>query len=140
MAVLIVIAVGEGAFRASPCDMRGARARQRMLVRAARGGARVRDSAAALVSRRTRRARRTLTAPLPPPAGAGNDYQKDLQFRKLNAVKDVIEVKVVRGGEVKVGLSGKRRALAGHARRIGGHARNACCAVCRPGTAPDRLR
>lgn len=34
--------------------------------------------------------------------GAGNDYQKDLQFRKLNAVKDIIEVKVVRGGEVKV--------------------------------------
>jgi magnesium-transporting ATPase (P-type) len=27
-----------------------------------------------------------------------NDYQKDLQFRKLNAQKDVIQVKVVRGG------------------------------------------
>lgn len=28
--------------------------------------------------------------------GAGNDYQKDIQFRKLNAQKDIIEVKVVR--------------------------------------------
>ena len=28
-----------------------------------------------------------------------NDYQKDLQFRKLNSQKDVIEVKVLRGGE-----------------------------------------
>lgn len=27
-----------------------------------------------------------------------NDYQKDLQFRKLNAQKDVIEVKVLRNG------------------------------------------
>lgn len=26
--------------------------------------------------------------------GAGNDYQKDLQFRKLNASKDVIDIKV----------------------------------------------
>lgn len=32
-------------------------------------------------------------------AGAINDYQKDLQFKKLNAQKDVIEVKVLRGGE-----------------------------------------
>ena len=31
-------------------------------------------------------------------AGAGNDYQKDKQFKKLNAVKDTIEVKVIRGG------------------------------------------
>lgn len=31
--------------------------------------------------------------------GAGNDYQKDRQFRKLNDQKDIIEVKVVRGGE-----------------------------------------
>lgn len=30
--------------------------------------------------------------------GAVNDYQKDLKFRKLNAQKDVIEVKVIRGG------------------------------------------
>jgi Ca2+-transporting ATPase len=37
---------------------------------------------------------------LKPPQGAGNDYQKDLQFRKLNAVKDVIETKVLRGGHV----------------------------------------
>lgn len=29
--------------------------------------------------------------------GAGNDYQKDLQFRKLNAVKDTIDIKVLRG-------------------------------------------
>jgi hypothetical protein len=36
-------------------------------------------------------------------AGAGNDYQKDLQFRKLNAQKDVIEVKVFRGGQQTVG-------------------------------------
>ena len=31
--------------------------------------------------------------------GAGNDYQKELQFKKLNAQKDVIEVKVIRSGE-----------------------------------------
>ncbi|PNH10333.1 Calcium-transporting ATPase PAT1 [Tetrabaena socialis] len=30
--------------------------------------------------------------------GAGNDYSKDLQFRKLNALKDVIPIKVIRGG------------------------------------------
>jgi Ca2+-transporting ATPase len=34
--------------------------------------------------------------------GAGNDYQKDLQFRKLNAQKDIIEVKVFRKGEQTV--------------------------------------
>ena len=32
-------------------------------------------------------------------AGAGNDYQKDLQFKKLNAVKDEYDVKVVRKGK-----------------------------------------
>ena len=32
-------------------------------------------------------------------AGAVNDYQKDLQFKKLNAQKDIIEVKVLRNGE-----------------------------------------
>lgn len=32
-------------------------------------------------------------------AGAGNDYQKDLQFKKLNAAKDEYDVKVLRGGE-----------------------------------------
>ena len=31
--------------------------------------------------------------------GAGNDFQKDKQFQKLNAVKDTIRVKVVRAGE-----------------------------------------
>lgn len=31
-------------------------------------------------------------------AGAGNDYQKDLQFRKLNEKKDQLEVKMMRGG------------------------------------------
>lgn len=31
--------------------------------------------------------------------GAVNDYQKDLQFRKLNAQKDVIDVKAVRSGK-----------------------------------------
>lgn len=31
--------------------------------------------------------------------GAGNDYNKDLQFRKLNAQKDAVMVKVVRGGQ-----------------------------------------
>lgn len=31
--------------------------------------------------------------------GAVNDYQKDLQFKKLNAQKDVIEVKVLRNGD-----------------------------------------
>jgi hypothetical protein len=34
--------------------------------------------------------------------GALNDYQKDLQFRKLNAQKDVIDVKVVRSGKTCV--------------------------------------
>jgi Ca2+-transporting ATPase len=29
---------------------------------------------------------------------SGNDYQKDLQFRKLNAQKERVEIKVVRGG------------------------------------------
>ncbi len=32
-------------------------------------------------------------------SGAGNDYQKDRQFRKLNAQRDVFEVKVLRGGQ-----------------------------------------
>ena len=32
-------------------------------------------------------------------SGAGNDYQKELQFKKLNAQKDVIEVKLIRSGE-----------------------------------------
>lgn len=32
-------------------------------------------------------------------AGAGNDYQKDLQFRKLNEKKDQLEVKMRRGGD-----------------------------------------
>ena len=31
-----------------------------------------------------------------PAAGAGNDYQKDIQFRKLNAKKDELKIKVVR--------------------------------------------
>ena len=38
------------------------------------------------------------------PPGAGNDYQKDLQFRKLNAQKDIIEDTVVRGGETMVSV------------------------------------
>jgi hypothetical protein len=33
------------------------------------------------------------------PTGAFNDWNKDRQFQKLNALKDVIEVKVVRGGQ-----------------------------------------
>jgi hypothetical protein len=37
--------------------------------------------------------------PLPLSSGALNDYQKDLQFRKLNAQKDVIDVKAVRSGK-----------------------------------------
>jgi hypothetical protein len=32
-------------------------------------------------------------------AGAFNDWNKDRQFQKLNAQKDIIEVKVVRGGQ-----------------------------------------
>lgn len=36
------------------------------------------------------------------PAGAGNDYQKDKQFKKLNAQKDLVEVKVVRNGEERL--------------------------------------
>lgn len=31
--------------------------------------------------------------------GASNDYQKDLQFKKLNAQKDAIDVKVLRNGQ-----------------------------------------
>jgi len=31
--------------------------------------------------------------------GAGNDWQKDRQFRRLNAQRDAIQVKVVRGGK-----------------------------------------
>jgi len=31
--------------------------------------------------------------------GAGNDYQKELQFRKLNADRDVVNTKVIRGGK-----------------------------------------
>lgn len=31
--------------------------------------------------------------------GAGQDYSKELQFQKLNALKDIIEVKVVRDGK-----------------------------------------
>ena len=31
--------------------------------------------------------------------GAGNDWHKDRQFQKLNAQKDVIEIKVIRGGK-----------------------------------------
>ena len=34
--------------------------------------------------------------------GAGNDFQKDKQFRKLNAQKDMVEVTVVRGGSNKL--------------------------------------
>ncbi len=37
--------------------------------------------------------------PAAAPAGALNDYQKDQQFRKLNAQKDKIMVKVIRGGQ-----------------------------------------
>lgn len=33
-------------------------------------------------------------------AGAVNDYQKDMQFKKLNEQKDVVEVKVQRGGHL----------------------------------------
>ncbi len=29
---------------------------------------------------------------------AGNDYNKDLQFRKLNKTRDTVMIKVVRGG------------------------------------------
>ena len=36
------------------------------------------------------------------PLGAGNDFQKDKQFRKLNAQKDMVEVTVVRGGSNKL--------------------------------------
>ena len=32
-------------------------------------------------------------------AGASNDYQKDQQFKKLNAAKDAIDVKVLRNGQ-----------------------------------------
>lgn len=37
-------------------------------------------------------------------AGAGNDYQKDLQFRKLNKQKDIIDVTVTRGSQPLVRL------------------------------------
>lgn len=32
-------------------------------------------------------------------SGAGNDYQKDQQFRKLNEQKEVFDVTVIRGGK-----------------------------------------
>lgn len=35
-------------------------------------------------------------------SGAGNDFQKDKQFRKLNAQKDMVEVTVVRSGNNKL--------------------------------------
>jgi P-type Ca2+ transporter type 2C len=41
----------------------------------------------------------TLTVHIVACTGAVNDYQKDLQFKKLNAQKDIIEVKVLRNGE-----------------------------------------
>lgn len=47
-------------------------------------------------------------------AGAGNDYQKDLQFRKLNAVKDIIGIKVIRGGQVTVRASARGGTAHGH--------------------------
>lgn len=31
--------------------------------------------------------------------GAGQDFSKELQFQKLNALKDIVEVKVKRGGK-----------------------------------------
>ena len=34
--------------------------------------------------------------------GAGNDFQKDKQFRKLNVEKDIVEVTIVRGGSNKL--------------------------------------
>jgi P-type Ca2+ transporter type 2C len=37
-----------------------------------------------------------------PHAAAGQDYSKELQFQKLNALKDVINVKVVRDGKQEV--------------------------------------
>lgn len=37
--------------------------------------------------------------------GAVNDYQKDLQFKKLNAQKDVVEVKVERNGQMVLVLN-----------------------------------
>ncbi len=38
-------------------------------------------------------------------AGAGNDWQKDRQFRKLNSERDAVKVKVVRAGK-QVGAAG----------------------------------
>lgn len=48
-----------------------------------------------------------------PSTGAGNDYQKDLQFRKLNAQKEIIEVTVTRGRETLVGGHWQASAAAG---------------------------
>jgi Ca2+-transporting ATPase len=48
-----------------------------------------------------------------PAAGAGNDYQKDLQFRKLNAQKDIIEVTVTRGGQTLVCITARLALTAG---------------------------
>ena len=51
--------------------------------------------------------------PMPAPAAcaaAGQDYSKELQFQKLNALKDVVEVKVTRGGkQVRARLRACRR-------------------------------
>lgn len=35
-------------------------------------------------------------------SGAANDYAKDKQFRKLNDVKDTIEIKTMRGGNMTI--------------------------------------
>ena len=35
-------------------------------------------------------------------SGALNDFQKDKQFRKLNDIKDTIEIKTLRGGQMQM--------------------------------------
>jgi Ca2+-transporting ATPase len=72
--------------------------------------------------------------------GAGNDYQKDLQFRKLNAVKDVIEIKVVRGGEVKVRARVCARALFVTSSSDGAHGAVAACRLSCTTTALTNLQ
>ena len=91
-------AAGAGAWPAAAAQRPGARASSHG------GSCRLASCRGALLAPRlcarllTRTCPRALRPPPCRPAGAFNDWNKDRQFQKLNAQKDIIEVKVVRGG------------------------------------------